>query len=357
MKKIPVLFIAMCVILSLVNAQQKQASVAISFPQHIVEYFAQPATANAALLPLLQAKTKNGETFGLNFQGVDGNAPFIELLDASGKVIKGVSVSEFLGKSSGKGVKLISSTVAGSGNRAENVYEISSSQNKYLLIVSSLATSDKSTKEIPAKLLIRIVLRNNPSTISSARINLPFFGTAETKANGFIISGKKSLQPMVGYIYPKADKLTVEKKNISVVTTLLKSTNESLLLSLSIDCANTKEEAIAMVESIDKKNENNISIVTVSNKESAEPADTVTYQIICTNIGNGSVSDIVVTNPVSTGFLYLDGSASGDETQISFDRSSAAAPQLGVVKTIKWKLLKSLNAGEEKIVTFKVIVQ
>ena len=357
MKKIIFVIIAIVASLSITIAQQKQASIAISFPQHLVEFFALPTSAHATLLPLIQAKTKNGDVFGINFQGVDGTAPFIELLDASGKVMKAITVNDFLGKSSGKGIKLISSMMAGSGNKSENVYEITSSQGKYSLIVSSLATANTSTKETPAKLLIRIVLKNTPSIISSAHIILPFDGNAETKATGFIIFGKKSTQPIVTTIYPKAEKLVVEKKNISLVTKILKTTNETLLLFLSVDCANTKEEALATLQSIDQKTENNIAIVNISNKATAEPSDTITYQIICTNIGNGSVSDIVITNPVSAGARYLDGSAVGDDTQITFERSSSAAPQVGAVKTIKWKLSKSLNVGEEKIVTFKVVIQ
>ncbi len=357
MKKILFALIAVVASLSMTNAQQKQSSVAISFQQNLVEYFAQPVTANAILLPMIQAKAKNGDLFGINFQGVAGTVPFIELLDANGKVITTVTVNDFLGKSSGKGVKLVSTTIAGSGNKSENIYEVSSAQGKYSLILSSLATSGKSTKETPANLLIRMVLKNNPATISSARITLPFDGTAETKVNGFIISGKKSTQPLFSSVFPKAEKIVVEKKNISIVTTPLKTANETLLFFLSVDCANTKDEAIAAMQSIETKNENNISIVNVSNKAAAEPSDTVTYQIICTNIGKGNVSDIVVTNPVSAGTRYLDGSAVGEETQITYERSPATAPQLGEVKTIKWKLSKSLNVGEEKTVSFKVIVQ
>ncbi|MEI7906154.1 MAG: hypothetical protein WCI84_02225, partial [Bacteroidota bacterium] len=103
--------------------------------------------------------------------------------------------------------------------------------------------------------------------------------------------------------------------------------------------------------------ENNIAIVTVSNKATAAPTDTVMYQIICTNIGNGSVSDIVITNPVTAGSRYLEGSAVGEDSQISFDRTPSAAPALGDVKSIKWKLSKTIEVGEEKIVSFKVIVQ
>jgi uncharacterized repeat protein (TIGR01451 family) len=356
-KRIIFVIIAIAASLSSTIAQKKQASVAISYPQQLVEYFAQPISVSATVLPLLQAKTKNGDVFGINFQGVAGTAPFIEFLDVNGKIVKTISVNDFLGKSSGKGVKLISSVLAGSGNKAENVYEITTPQDKYSLIVSSLATSGTSTKETPAKLLIRIVLKNAPSTIISAHIILPFDGSAETKANGFIISGKKSIQSIFSTIFPKAEKLTVVKKSISFVTSVLKSTNETVVLFLTVDCSNTKEEALTALQSIDQKNESNISIVNVSNKATAAPSDTVTYQIICTNIGNGSVSDIVITNPVSAGARYLDGSAVGDETQITFENTPSTAPQLGEAKTIKWKLLKSLNAGEEKVVSFKVIVQ
>jgi uncharacterized repeat protein (TIGR01451 family) len=186
---------------------------------------------------------------------------------------------------------------------------------------------------------------------------LPFSGTAETKASGFIITGKKSIQPMLSTIFPKPEKLAIAKKNISFITKLTPTNDGALVLFLSVDCASTKEDAFAQLQSFDQKSESNISIVNVSNKAVAQPSDTVTYQIICTNIGNGSVSDVVITNPVSAGLRYLEGSAVEDDTQITFERAPVASPQLGEVKTINWKLLKSLNVGDEKIVSFKVIVQ
>lgn len=357
MKKILLVIISVAVVFSMILGQQKNTGVAISFPQHSVEFFARPSITNATLLPFIQAKTKSGDVFGINFQGISGTAPFIELNDANGKVITTMTVNDFLGKSTGKGIKLISSKIAGSGNKSENIYEITSSQGKYSIIISSLATSDRSTKETPAKLLVRMVAKNIPASISTARIILPVDGTAETKVNGVIVTGKKSVQPMYISIYPKAEKINLEKKNVSLAMTVSKSFNETLLLFLSIDCADTKEAASAALQSIDQSKENNISIVTISNKTTAEPADTVTYHVICTNIGKGSVSDIIVTNPISAGTIYLEGSASGDDTQITFDRNPAVAPQVGEVKMIKWKLSKSLNIGEEKIVTFKVVVQ
>ncbi len=357
MKKILFVLVAVASGIIYTHAQSKINSVAISFPQNLVEYFAQPAAAKSVSLPLIQAKAKNGDLFGINFQGIAGTASFIELLDANSKVVSTVTVGDFLGKSTGKGVNLVSSVTSGSGNRSENVYEVSSAQGKYLLIVNSLTTSAASTKENPAKLLVRFAVRNNPATIASARITLPVDGTAETKNGGFIISGKKSTQPIVAAFYPKTAKISIEKKNITVVTPAIKTANETLLLSLSVDCANTKEEAFSSLLAYDKNTENNIAIVTVSNKATAAPTDTVMYQIICTNIGNGSVSDIVITNPVTAGSRYLEGSAVGEDSQISFDRTPSAAPALGDVKSIKWKLSKTIEVGEEKIVSFKVIVQ
>ena len=357
MKKVLLVIIVFAFNVTMTFAQQKQTSVAISFPQNIVEYFAQPASAKAPLLPLIQAKSKSGELFGVNFQGVDGNSSFIELLDSTGKAVKAVTVNEFLGKSSTKGVKLVSSTIAGSGNRSENVYEITTTQGKFSLIASSLATAVRSTKETPAKLFVRMILKDAPGTIYSAHIILPVEGTAEIKSGGFIISGKKSTQPMVSTVYPKADKVLIEKKNVSITTKSIKVGNESLLLFLTIDCANTKDEGTAALLSYDQKNEINISIVNVSNKTTARPGDTISYQIICTNIGSGSASDIVITNPIAAGAQYLDNSAEGVDTEISFDRNAAATPALGEAKMIKWKLTKNLNVGEEKVVSFKVLIK
>jgi uncharacterized repeat protein (TIGR01451 family) len=356
MKRIILILSALTMWLCASNAEVKPLGVAVAYPHQTVEFFPQPQQVSGPAIPLLLVKTTGGDSFGIRFQSVDGNASFIDLLDASGKVVRTISVNDILGKAS-DGVKLVSSVIAGSSNRSENTYDVTMPQGKATLVISSLATAGVSTKDAPAKLIVKIALMNAPASVVSAKITLPFDGSAEAKTNGFVLAGHTSTQAITATVFPQPEKVAIAGKTVTITTKPAKMKNEIVVGMLTIDAANTKNEAAAQLLTAEKSTANDITIVTTADKASAQPADTVTYRIVCSNIGKGSVSDIVITNPVSAGTHYLEGSAAGDETQITLDRAAAAAPQLGAVRSIKWKLVNKLSPGDEKVVSFKVIVE
>ena len=101
----------------------------------------------------------------------------------------------------------------------------------------------------------------------------------------------------------------------------------------------------------------NIIVVNTVTKTDAQPGDTVMYTLICKNIGAGDATNVKLSNPVPTGTAYLEGSASGEGTDMSFDRETATPPQSAAVTVVRWTLKDALKGGKEQIVTFKVIVQ
>jgi len=103
------------------------------------------------------------------------------------------------------------------------------------------------------------------------------------------------------------------------------------------------------------------------------PGDTLQYVISFSNKGTDVVDagSIVITNPLPPDTVYLDGTAQGSGTQISFSVDSGATfgqpGELKVIKnevetaaqaadytTIRWVFKQALEAGKTGDVTFSV---
>lgn len=337
-------------------AQTKAPHIAVAYSSQTMNVYPMPVSADAKEMPFIVSKTKSGEQFGFSFSGFPTSSPFLELLDAAGKVTKTLTVGDLFGGKSTSNVALVSSKISGSMNRVENIYQVQLPQGKATMTFMATATSLESGT-VPARIVIRVSMTNYPSSIATARFLMPVTGSADIKENGIVITAAKSTQSFSVLVNSTIDKVSMANKKLSIATKPGTIGSEKLLLQMVIDAANIKSDADGFLKNAAASSTNDIVIVSTSDKETAQPTDTVTYRILCINIGKGPVSDVVITNPVSTGTQYLDGSATGDETQIAFDRAPAQAPQIGRIESITWKFSKSINPGVEKSVQFKVIVQ
>ena len=341
---------------SISMAQSKAPHIAISYASQTVTYHPMAVSADAKELPFIVSKKQNGEVYGLSFKGFPLTAPFIELFDDAGKLIRTLTVNDIFSGKSSNTVKLLSVQSSGSSNRMVNTYEVSLGQGKALLTLSSTATSlvDGTT---PAQLLVKIAVKNYSANIASARFTIPVMGTVDAREKGFILSGVRTGPAMFGSVSTPVERIAAANKKITVTTKPESVGDEKVLLFMTIDAAGSKTEADADLRDRSVNTPNDIVIVNTSDKESAQPADTVTYRIYCINVGKGPVSDVVITNPIADGTKYLEGSASGSNTQISFERTVAPLPQTGEVKTISSKFSTPINMGAEKQVEFKVVIQ
>lgn len=337
-------------------AQRLSPRIDIAYPAQTVTFAPAAVVADAKELPFIVSKKSNGETYGLSFKGFPLTAPFVELFDDAGKLIRTLTVNDLFSGKSSTTVKILSQQASGSSNRIVTTYEVTIGQSKALLTISATATSivDGGT---PAELILKIALRNYGGAIGSARITIPVAGTVETREKGFILSGTRGGGALFGSVTTPVERITGANKKLVIAAKPENVGDEKVLLFVSIDAAGTKAEAETGLRDRSVNLPNDIVVVNTTDKETAQPADTVTYRIYCINIGKGPVSDVVISNPISAGTRYLEGSAAGQDTQISFERTDAPAPQTGEVKSISWKFASPITSGAEKHVEFKVIIQ
>jgi uncharacterized repeat protein (TIGR01451 family) len=344
------------VVLTLSVAQIKTPHIALSYSSQVMTYHPAPIAADAKELPFIMSKPTTGDQYGFTFKGFPTTTPFLELLDGAGKVVRTLTVNDLFGGKSTSAAKVLSSTVSGSMNRIETVYEVSLPQGKAMLTLSATATSLLS-ETVPAKLLLKIAVKNYNGGVASARMTMPYVGTMTSKDKGFTLTAARGGQTMAGTVLNETNALTTANRKLTIVSKPIVSGNETVLLLLSMDAFNAKTQADAYLQEIAANNPNDIVIINTVDKESAEPADTVTYRIHCINIGKGPVSDVVVTNPISAGTVFVDGSAAGEDTEITVERSEAPLPQVGAVQSVSWKFTKSIDVGSEKVVVFRVVIQ
>ncbi|MGE5315974.1 MAG: hypothetical protein ACM3Q4_14875 [Acidobacteriota bacterium] len=303
---------------------------------------------------LLGARMEKGkkEQFGV-LLGASKSAT-VEFLDASGSVIKSAVIADLGGKASG--AKLLRAMSDGAGSHSEAVYEVPMPQGKAELVVRALTAELQQNAK--AKIILSFALKGG-DRVAGVRMALPVEGQASAQENGFVVASKGPAA-FSAAVFPKAKSVTAEKNIVTVNVPVLPSQNaaEKPLVWMVVEGASSANEASAQL----KKNaqyaaDPNLVIVTTADRMSTQPNDTVTYTLVCTNIGLGDATDVVLSNPIPAGTTYLEGSAEGEGTAIGVDREKAAAPQLGAAKTISWKLNEALKPGAEKNVSFKIIVR
>ncbi len=104
------------------------------------------------------------------------------------------------------------------------------------------------------------------------------------------------------------------------------------------------------------------------------PNDVILYEIVFENISDQEISNIVVNNPIANNSVFRNGSATGDNTDITFsvDGKTFAAPDALTVKgeaginikakpeeytAIRWVYKKALKPGQKEKVTYKTTIK
>jgi uncharacterized repeat protein (TIGR01451 family) len=342
------------------SAQEESAGIVIKYPQSTISFHVRPGAADATTLPFLQAKA-GSEAVGVLFEGIPDATPVIELLDAQQKLIRSVSAGELMGKSAAGGVQLTTIESPATGNRALAAYAVPTPQGPITLVLRGVASADKSTAKNPATFALTFAAKSKSVRTIGLRLHLPVQGTVEARENGFAVSGKTAAA-FTALISPRPEKVEYANRSVTITTkaTAIAAGNIETPLTWFIvegmnaaNAAASKAEASKMLADDAKTPVRgpNIVIVTYSNKQTTAPGDTVAYSVVCSNIGSGGAKDIEVSNPIPAGTRYIAGSAAGDQTTISTDAPS------GAVSLIRWKLQSALQPGQERIVSFKVIVQ
>ena len=122
------------------------------------------------------------------------------------------------------------------------------------------------------------------------------------------------------------------------------------------------------------KNDKGEKVVTYIDPNLAIPGSTMKYTITFENISDKSVDGIVVNDPLPNNSKYVDGSAAGENTEITFsvDGENFSVPSQLKVKDstgkiwtastdaythIRWVYKKTLKPGETGLVSFKTKIR
>lgn len=357
MKSPTVLFILLCTMLTCVYAQGAHESVAVDFKGVTVSFQGDPQGADAKLLPFIDGRGTSGtkERFGFCLGGTSTSAQAIEILDKDGKLLKTVSVGELLG---GKGSGFSFVSKASTPRWMEKKYSLDLGKNSVQLLVKALATGTSPADE---HLVVTFALRCETASTLSLRIHLPGAGNLEARSGGLVLSAKNGSGAIAAAVYPGSASATVSKgtATLSSGTVSLEPGKESALLWLVLDgvtatASGGSKEAAARLLREKRFGERDPHIVIVSNtdKPSTQPGDVVTYSLLCRNIGTAEATDVTLSNPVSEGLQYLEGSATTEGSSVTFDQKGAS----GAVRNINWKFSNPIKPGEERQVAFKVKV-
>jgi uncharacterized repeat protein (TIGR01451 family) len=338
------------------EAQQTGKGIAVEFKQLTVAFHGDPRQADAKLLPLVDASLATGskERFGLGF-GTAGEKVF-EILDKGGVVLKSISSTELLG---GKGT-FSAGKWGATSRRMERISSVDLPKGKVQIIVRALATGDGKAGSDDQHLVVTFGLKADAALTLALRVSLNALGNLEPGNNGFVVTPKTGSAAVGAAFSPASASLAAGKGKVVMTSAplVLDGASESPAFWLVFDGMTASTPASAKAAALQTVKEKRIStsdphvvVVSATDKQSSQPGDTVTYMVVCANIGAAGASSVALSNPIPDGMQYLDGSATSEGSVVSMDRSAAG------VKKISWVFPKPVEPGGERVVSFKVRVR
>ena len=365
MKRAMYLIILVGLVSTMLFAQKTKQGITVTTGQFSTSFFSQQQS-DAVILPFIEGKHLTGskEQYGVLFRSTQTKNALLEILNANGKVLQTVSLNDFLGKSSTTGIKLVSNSIMGNGRSTETVHEINLPDGSVKLITRGILAGEKRNANNPEQIVITFSLASTVKQNLSLRVSLPVEGNAEAKNNGIVLTGKSSASALSLSVMPSDDSISIKKNLVTVKSPTVAVSGETPMIWLSVRSTTAATQVLAknlaadIIANSNKKNSGpSIVIVNMLSKENAQPGDTVTYTLVCKNIGAGTASDIILSNPIPAGTKYLDGSATAEGSELTIERNTVPPPQTSTVTLLKWKLKEILSGGKEQSVNFKVVIQ
>lgn len=317
--------------------------------------FVHHAHSDAKVLPLIDG-VAGKERFGIHFTSADRSLPMIEILDASNAVVKSLSVNDILGK----GVELLPSSSA-KPRRVASSYSLQLPQGGAQLMVKAIATGDESSSD--QQLVITFALKSNSAMNAALRLTLPYSGVAEAASSpqtGFVLTPKSASVAIAAAAFPQTSNVKVEKSKL-LIACPHKTTSpfaETAMLWLVIKGVSSSSDTDAKTQALKVIHDNTLGsdeprlvVVNAADKQQLAQADTASYTLVCANIGTGEATDVVLGNPIPKGARYVEGSATTDGAVLGVDANNADQQNL------RWMLSAPLKPGDERIVSFKVVLR
>lgn len=347
------MLIALMMIAASGSAAMKQHAVTLKYRNFSLA-FVHHVQGEAKLLPLIDG-VAGKERFGIHFANADRSAPMVEILDASNAVVKTLSVNDILGK----GVELLPSSSL-KPRRVASSYPVQLPQGEAQLILKAIATGDELSGD--QQLVVTFALKSNNAVSAGLRVNLPYSGVAETVSNGFVLTPKSGSAAIVASAFPHATQTKAEKNKLTITSAqkITSPSAESAILWLVIKGVTSSSPTDAKTQARKAMQDNTLGsdepklvVVNTADKEQLAQADTASYTLVCANIGTGEATDVVLGNPIPKGARYVEGSATTDGTVFNVD----APVHPFDVQNLRWMLAAPLKPGEERIVSFKVVLR
>ena len=298
-----------------------------------------------------------------------------EIIDAEKNVsIKKISLGEYYGKETA-GWKLIASESKTSPDKLLSAFRIQVG-----------AYNIKLTREIAAAEEQNLPLGKKIAVVFSVESDIPlklkgkFFGVAEglwkSAGKSFFVSESDSLSaihptlifhPLQGSAVDAGSssgknaprRFTITSKEISVPRN-----TPTIIFSLEAigTTVSFKEHVARQAENLKTYLETRTgkpSVVAVSqaSKVTSRPGDTLTFFLYSHNIGTAAAVENTLSNIIPAGTQYVEESAEGSGSAITYTRTEAVLPQVGKVTNITWKFTDPIYPGEERKASFKVIIQ
>lgn len=354
----------MLAVLCDLSPAQKLKSVNIRYPFLSLSYMPQPATADAKGLPVLRAvpASHQKETFGFTLSGLPATAPAIELLGQGGKVLKALSVNDLLGKGVSREEML---TPAGNENdlrRTEVLYIVRVAQGDVKIGVKAIASGDEGTAN--QELVMMFTIQAPAAMEAGLRAFLPVIGGIEAAGNGAIITPKVGNAGLAASLLPQSGKMTVEQGRVTVESGIVQVPPmvEVPVMWMIINGVGAESAGAVKTKARDviaatmsQHDEPRVIVVNAVDRIRISQADTALYTLICANVGTGEAHNVVIGNPVPKGSRYLDGSATS--VGMVFQHIGKGEGESGLTSGLKWSLQDALKPGEEKIISFKLVLE
>lgn len=382
MKKLNLILINLLIFSCFTYAQQIR-SVELKYPMFKLAVSTHIQPADAEFVPFAMAKhdslPKKSEKrrFGILFSEDAknlGRTTLMEIFDAqTNKSIKKISLDEYYGKESANW-KLITAESKATAKKITSAFDVKGTDRSFKLI-REVEVKDDNNLPTGKGVSINFYIRSTTAGILKAIFYGKAEGVIKTDSSTIIIGSAEpevKINPMlVVGASPKAqvqydpnqkkDKLqlfTIIGDTVSVV-----AQKQTLLFSLNVSGTTVgfKEHIEKQAVNLGKyfrtlKSVPDFAAVTLSDKQSTKPGDTVTYTIIYHNIGSGAGKDIAVNNQIPRGTVYIEESAEGVGSDITFARGPARGNIPGIVSNIQWKFKDLIRPGEERSVKYKVRV-
>jgi uncharacterized repeat protein (TIGR01451 family) len=371
MKTLVILTVLLVTISAVVSAQSADSawSLTLKYPQYTLS--ACTSAANGASFIVAMPDTGTSGFAGLSYkEDVNnlGKTPVLDILDgATGKLIKSVNAAEYFGleDSSWKADSAASST---SASGVTSAFTVKAGKKTFDLIRTVETVADAN---LPLGKSLRVGFAVKSKLAMSVKVKFygNAFGTVAAKAGGFWISGPA--QTLVFHLSASTVVLGAAAKGASQGVTATgaavkvaagKSADVLSLTVMGTSVTNGKyvaKQAANLQKYAETKKAGAPVLVNtmVPSRTSTSVGDTVTYTLYYDNIGLSPAADISVSDPLDAHLSYVDGSAAGAGAEVTFDKTPGTPPAKDRVTKINWKFGSPILPGEERVASFKAILQ